>query len=569
MIPFAQFDPATLALWSTTGSLEQPEAEIAEAAMRAAAEGRDPVPLLKDIQLSDPLRSRMVWLVSSIWHEKRHFLDVCLTNYGARRFRDLFSLAINFTPLSVYAQKQSAVWFPIEVYGDSVQRKVLGIPEPPAHIVEIAQRTRKIKKLAAEVDAPLQFNGSLLEFGGEAQLEGLAQVSQLHSIESSFGLDDLVGVTEAHVHVLAELGPYRTIEAFSRVLGCAKETKLAMAVNPCLASAIFIASLCGSYFGHGSTIDPDLVSPRHRLMRLLEALGPTPGSFDMSDEEAAELVEKAATKVWGRTPFEEIAADIDGMEARVNPDQSPWLRYEHLYDAYADFLKLRRKVLAAAIKGGLASVLPRAYPKQWRDNLKPWHIVATPSGHQQQDESTVVFGCTLTIPEPYRRVYPSAVTWGRAYVADQAQNSFQPENGEAWLQMLQTHAPRARLMLNGRRQTRMLPMEFDDAVERIEEDGVNVRFHPRFASPETRSVAEQQADAIRLADFFARDRFICDVTGETIAPKDAAVLTAWEARQSALSQPLKETGISGSFMLATNWSDWIVKSSLLQEQAVP
>jgi len=47
--------------------------------------------LLAEFPHGHPQRARLMWLVSSIWHEKRHFFDTCLTNYGARRFRDLFT----------------------------------------------------------------------------------------------------------------------------------------------------------------------------------------------------------------------------------------------------------------------------------------------------------------------------------------------------------------------------------------------------------------------------------------------------------------------------------------------
>jgi len=51
---------------------------------------------------------------------------------------------------------------------------------------------------------------------------------------------------------------------------------------------------------------------------MIEELGPKPGRFDMPDDEAAELVDNVARRVWGRTAFEEVAADIEVMEARVD-----------------------------------------------------------------------------------------------------------------------------------------------------------------------------------------------------------------------------------------------------------
>jgi hypothetical protein len=59
--------------------------------MPLASHSQDLSELLAEFPHGHPQRARLMWLVSSIWHEKRHFFDTCLTNYGARRFRDLFT----------------------------------------------------------------------------------------------------------------------------------------------------------------------------------------------------------------------------------------------------------------------------------------------------------------------------------------------------------------------------------------------------------------------------------------------------------------------------------------------
>ena len=93
MIPTVQFDTGTLAIWTTTGSLNEPTATLAASAMNAAAQGNNPSEALGELAEEDPLRVKILWLASCVWHEKRHFLDTCLTIMGARRFRDIFSLA--------------------------------------------------------------------------------------------------------------------------------------------------------------------------------------------------------------------------------------------------------------------------------------------------------------------------------------------------------------------------------------------------------------------------------------------------------------------------------------------
>jgi hypothetical protein len=568
MIPTAQFDPATLTIWTTTGALLEPAAGLAAAAVRAAARGENPSALLESIPLGHPLRTRLLWFASSMWHEKRHFMDTCLTNYGARRFRDLFNLACNFVPLLAMAQSRGEpVWFPVEIYGCPVQRRVLSIPEPTPETRELARLAKAMKGLMSQLDAAVGIKGDrIIHLGGQAQMEGLAQVSQIMSLEHCFGIDNVQAVTAEYVHRLPREGPYRAIESVSGVLGCAKLQGNFLAVNPGLAAALFVTSLCGRFYGAGAQPAADLISPWQRFARLLEELGPGAGRFDMPDDEAAALVDRVASRLWGRTAFEEIAADIDAMEAKLDPSAVPWLAAEGLDEVFADFLDLRRRLLAAARELGPASVLPRAFPLLWRDRLLPWHVVATPGGSAEDDDSPVVFGADLNLPPEVQSIFPSRVAWGRLDSAssdDQAEN-FAPSAREAWLQMLERHGPRAQLMLNGRRHRRMVPPELERPLDEIEQLGVQVQFHPRFKWPELRDQSTRTAEAVALAAFSGRTSFICDITGEELEPAAAAVLTPWEFRHSALLPIFRQGGFFNELKLATDWSDWVVRRDLLE-----
>jgi hypothetical protein len=567
MIPPAQFDPATLAIWTTTVALGGEEPEIADAVMGMAARGEDPVPIINDLPKGHALRSRLVWLVSSVWHEKRHYFDTCFTNYGARRFRDLFTLAANVAPLLVDAKdRNEAVWFPVEVYGFPPRlRKAFGIPDPPENISRMAALARSMKSLMSQLDAAPGAGNRVIELGGAAQLEGLAQISQTHAVEYYFGLDDLHDISKEFIHKLPREGPYRAIESVAGALGCSKTVRDAVYVNTTLAAALFMSALCGRYLGAGPEPDRELIAPWPRLARMIEELGPTPGHFDMTDEQAAEMVDKVARKLWGRTAFEEIAADVDLMEQRLDLSKAPWLAEEGLYDAYMDFVALRRRLLSAARTNGPASLLPRAFPVTWVNRLRPWHVRATPAGDSQPNSSDIVFGVSLNLPAQLQSDLPSEVSWGRLFGAPrEAAEEFAPRQREAWLQMLQRHGPYALLMLNGRRHRRMVPPELERPVKEIETLGIPVRFHPRFEWPETRDQETRAHEAVTLAEFSGRKTFVCDVTGQTIEPSMAVVLTPWEFRRSKLFDQVREGGIMNQIMLVTNWSDWVVRRDLLE-----
>jgi len=572
LIPNAQFDAASLAVWTTTGNLLEPGASIVADAMKLAWHSQDLSELLAGFPHGHPQRPRLLWLISSVWHEKRHFFDTCLTNYGARRFRDLFTLAGNITPLLAEAQaKQEPVWFPVEVYGNPVLRRLLKISDPSANILQIANMAKTIKDFRAQVDAPSASGDRLLYLGGEAQLEGLGQASQIHSVEYTFGIEDILAVSGKYVHGMAREGPYRSIEAVALMLGCGQDNgKGVVALNLTLASALFITALCGRFFGAGPKPAADLVAPMSRLSRLIVELGPTPGRYDMSDEEAAELVDKVAKRLWGRTAFEEIAADIDTMEMKVDAAKDAWLNMgEGLYEAYMDFVKLRRRVLARAKSLGAATMLPRAFPISWRDRLKPWQVVATPSGDFEADGALIVFGQRLNVPHGLEKVVPKSVTWGRLHIADDSdtEDVFAPRARDAWLQVLERHAPGAFLMLNGRRHRRMVPPELERRISEIEGYGIPVRFHPLFEWPEQRDQRSRMEEAIALAEFSGRATFACDITGDEIKPSEAATLTPWEFRRSPLLPKFREAGIVAEVKLVTDWSDWIVRRDLLEDPA--
>ena len=569
MIPTVQFDAASLAIWTTTGTLPEPQATIAAQAMSAAAQGSDPTSALGHLQEPDPVRTRMLWLTSSVWHEKRHYFDTCLTNYGARRFRDLFTMAANLLPLLAEAKDAGEpVWFPVEVYADPVQRTLLGISQPAPNILKIAQYARQMKAFNAQLDAPLRSGNAVLHIGGEAQLEGLAQVSQINSLEHCFGPESVYAVTTAFVSGMLPAGPYRIIESIAGSLGCTKKMKQGrVLLNANLAAALFIAALCGRFFGLGAKPASEMVNPSLRLAKMLEALGPRPGRFDMSEEEAAELVDKLALRLWGHTAFEEVAADIDAMDEKIEQASAPWTPGDDLYVAFKDFVKLRRRVLAEARSLGPSSVLPKSFPLSWRDRLLPWHVVATPGGDFESGGGPIVFGQNLNVPAGMEAFVPKSVTWGRLHDVPSSPDDkrFAPLAREAWLQMLERHAPSALLMLNGRRHRRMVPPELERRIAEIQAIGIEVRFHPRFQWPEQRDHKARAEEAVALAAFSGRTSFVCDLTGDEIKPADAAVLTPWEFRQSPLLSTYRQSGFIAEVKLITDWSDWVVRRDLLED----
>lgn len=572
MIPTVQFDPATLAIWTTTGTLPADAKDLAGRVMLTAARGGDPAAPLAGLPAADPLRRRLLWLASCVWHEKRHFLDICLTNDGARRFRDLWTMAGNLFPVGGHALgRGEPLCLPVEVYACPVMRRRLGLATPPDDVQAVARMARRMKAFRADLDAaPADAAGSSIELGGHAMLEGLAQVSQINAIEHRFGPSDAEAATREWVHRQPLAGPYRSIEVIAQALGSARtRSDGAVLINPGLAAAMFVTALCGRFFGAGPTPEPVLVAPWARFAALFERLNGR-GRFDMPDEEAAALVDAAARAIWGRTALEEVAADIAAMEARIAAvgAANDWLVETGLIAAADDFIAMRRRMLAELNREGLAGLLPRAFPLRRLDRLRPWHVLATPGLGEDglASDAPVLFG--MSWERPGRPALEAS--WARLDTADPGEaDVIAPSDREAWVRMLTEHGPAALLMLNGRRHRRMVPPEIEQRIARLEEEiGTGLRFHPQFEWPPSRDATERSAEAAALADFAGRDSFVCDVTGDTIAPAEAAVLTAWELRRSALRARVEaEAGASASLLLAANWSDWVVRRDLAETLA--
>ncbi len=115
------------------------------------------------------LQSRCANFASCVWHEKRHFLDFLLTNYGAFRIRQYFQLYANLDLLiSQAGQAQRELWFPLDVYLDPVTRYSFGIIEGWPTAEAVGANMRKLRDSVAEDRQAVGTDKDLFEFGGDA-----------------------------------------------------------------------------------------------------------------------------------------------------------------------------------------------------------------------------------------------------------------------------------------------------------------------------------------------------------------------------------------------------------------
>lgn len=566
MLPTVQFDPSTLAVWTTTAGLPGEVAERAELLLGDAFNSQ--ITGLKSLGDSDGWPESLLFaLVTSVWHEKRHFFDTLITNYGAHRFRRAFVFAANYFPLQEHAihADSGKIWFPVETYACPFRRKLNGIATPSANVLAVAEYCRATKRALHSLDSELVFKGRSIPAGGEAQLEALAQSSQWHSIEYVCDPDITFAKQRQFAEMHSPRGQYRMVERVATALGCTKAHGEDVIANPGLASAIYITSLSGRYIGSPDDVGKDLSLPSVRFGSLMEALLEA-GDYEMTDEEAWELVDAKARSFWGRTALEEIEAEIDSMDEAL--DEVPWLEGTGLAEVWNDFIRLRRMALSFVKDLGPGSMGPRSFPVDWLSKLSPWRIIATPAGNGE--DQNVAFGRMLNLPKGMEGFFPPTVVWGRLVEPRQDENALQVGDRESWQHMIEWHAPRALLMENGRRHRLLVPRQLERSLEAMSEEGLQPKFDPMFEFPAMRDNETRNREAIELAKWSNRDHFNCDLTGKRIVPDEAALLTPWEYRQSGLADvPDSAKSIEELVDLVrdiADWSDWVVDLELLGEK---
>src|SRR5437773_11281178 len=133
MMPVVQLDPASLTMWYNPELVHGgPYGKQIGEAVAQCIEGDDvaAVNTLRSVK-DETARVHGISLISSVWHERRHFLDILLTNYGAFRLRQFILFYSNWHALDTLIKGKQPLVCPIDVYLDTVRCEVLGIKQGP------------------------------------------------------------------------------------------------------------------------------------------------------------------------------------------------------------------------------------------------------------------------------------------------------------------------------------------------------------------------------------------------------------------------------------------------------
>ncbi len=320
MINVAALDPATLALWYDPTLLgPSPGYETVSYAVHGAIFGdNEEVQSLLSAEGSPEVARRAAYLASTIWHEKRHFLDLILTNYGAFRVRQFLSLYVN-QPQVLYRAQQAGgeLYLPLTAYADPVESSLAGVSDPSGIITLVAQDIRGREDAVLddrECGARTPW-GDAIELGGHAQLEALANIFQVGSTQFLLG-------PKAHLEVNQEIhkdDPNHTRYRWPLLLANAfglqgfKTADGIPAVNLAPMAAVLLATL--AMRGWGQKSDDEFkrpIWPATRLLAFLEYFRDRPTALHVQNaRQAWDVVNDAARQLFGRTVIEELKVDLE------------------------------------------------------------------------------------------------------------------------------------------------------------------------------------------------------------------------------------------------------------------
>ncbi|MGI0017026.1 MAG: hypothetical protein ACREBU_26685 [Nitrososphaera sp.] len=187
MINIAALDPSSLALWFEPELLaRRPDGDLVLEALIDTMFGKDPAAVTRRTESN---RTNFIaHVVSSIWHENRHFHDLILTNYGFARIWQFFSVYANaLSFMHVVYNSGNKVVFPMEVYLDDLRRELMGVSAAPDEFGKIAKDIKEREFYFSLDNTELQGPSGSFSVGGHAQLEALAYYYQTQSVFHTFG----------------------------------------------------------------------------------------------------------------------------------------------------------------------------------------------------------------------------------------------------------------------------------------------------------------------------------------------------------------------------------------------
>jgi hypothetical protein len=570
MEPILQFDPANMSVWAVRLPPAQGRRDVIAEVAEPALLGDHATARVRTLAMPEGAdRARAAHVLSSVWHEQRHFVDVLLTNYGQSLVRTVTSVAINIPGLAAEALPSGRIALPLTVYGDDVLRRIVDVEPGETLVRQVRDMTDRRRML--DLDRRRVHGG--LSIGGQAQLEVLGFFTQVVAAQHELGFE-LASAVQRDVldreHLRRRyqwagfLAPALATEIDPAEVGRELADDEQVILAPPLIAFLY-GTLMIRRWGQDQTVvdGGDSGSAAARLDPLFVELRRTGVlAAATSSAEAWAAVDGACADIFGRSATDELRADlehegayVERLESAIGAD-TPMFRFVHtahrarraLADAfmtdpelfisserYSDLLETIQPV---PILVDLAGADPEARPG-WEPL---WEGRAALGAFGEQSWSWA------SAPTDVVRAT------GRIGLAGDA---------EAWSAMVRDFLPMAKLMLHGRRQAPILGPELDHAELRLRSLGLEARFDPLFADP----TIDASADAFWFLTGSADA--VCDACNAPLVPGQGHYVGAVAFHRNAeLRQWLVEHyggGELGLFSAKRNWTGWLLCDGCCEE----
>lgn len=575
MVPIIQFDPATMSLWcdiQLIAGFDDEKLNIQQALL-ALMEG-DLDTSIKKIKLieNERIRARGLQIVSAFWHETRHFHDFGATNYGSFRFRQFLEIYANIPAILQMASASKDLVCPIEIYADQTRCRVMGIENIQPGLSQIAKNLAKRRKMIEKDRVRTASRFGSIEVGGEALLEAIAYIAQLRFVQHRFGQD--------HVKLFYDSMYDRGVftKKYVSVIEVAARNKLVpvttsdeiISVDTLLLECIIFSALQTDHVPRSS--GDDKISTSYAAerfggiatyIRQDYPLLCAPKTKPLDFEECWDAVSTTCKNIFGFTPIEQIALDIDHFEEQYERSFSSDSTRE-VAEIAEQYHKIRKKFLARTIVNPACVITTEAFAHNSKINAHPNYIICASRGVLGDPPAGFVRLMGYKEPDRDTTKLPYLKWWwacGRSDISVAESNILDPQvgfdNPAGWYRFVDFYAPIAKLLLNGRKIRTMLGPELLFAQQQLKSNyDIDTRIYPSFEFPD---------DAVNPGVFYfyrGSESLVCDFSSQPIHRPHGHVLTPWTLRRWPKLAKYAIEKMGGSdvayYSFVRDWSHWIV-----------
>jgi hypothetical protein len=561
MISPVRLDPASLCLWFDLtpfkgGSESNDLFELFKAAALGPPDG---VPSV--LKAKPQLLDRGIRIASAVWHEKRHFLDLILTNYGAFRMRQFFEIYLNMPAVMRAAHtSHSTLFCPLEVYADEVRSQCLGLEEVPANLRLVGRSVLNRKRNLLADQIAFRSENGLMQVGGEAQFEALAFLSQTAAAQEFIGVDANLEMQKAIPDWQLTNTRYRWAETLGNSYGVVKPANEldAMPVTDVSLLCCFLVSslMMRAWNQKDAQGTLDSSTPTRRILALFQGFAQfmqAGGELEFTPGGAWSFTNELTKRIFGRDVVKELMIDYEYEEGWCRSLEHQNLLPQAKKVIY-EYHRLRGELISSFVQRPVAFVDSIYFSREILPSLSPTVGVFHPGG---------VYG---EPPSGWIKVYwdqdkgmPNEKAlwwWGAAYLLPAA-TDIRFKNQHEWLTVLSDLAGIAKLLINGRAHRSAPGPELIRAESLlIDQFGITPSFEPGFDLPEMYS---------QIRDFYAlrgTQSLACDACKLEIPYPEGFLLSPWYFRQSSkLASVCVEAlggGQQGEHRFRKDWSPWAV-----------